>query len=173
MREITMPDVKLPDIKLPEGLRDMNRADIVKAAQEVRDSLPKRVELPDIDLSRVDLSKIDFSKVQLPSQISDRLPGRKRANPLLPLAVILALGAALAAAWWLITSPITGPRIRRGAMDLKARVTGESTDLVRYDNETDLGSLLTDENAGRTSMSDLGNGTPVRSTGMPEGVSPN
>ena len=161
MREITMPEVKLPDIKLPDALRDMNRDDIVRAAHDVRDSFPKRIDMPDIDLS----------KVELPKQIADRLPNRKRTNPLLPIAGLLAVGAAIAAAWWLITSPITGPRVRRGVTDLKNRLTGESTDLVRYDNEADLGSLLTDETAARasvtsdppaSSVTDLGNGAPMR-----------
>ena len=163
MREITMPEVKLPDIKLPDGLRDMTRDDIVKAAHDVRDSLPKRADMPDID----------FSKVQVPHQITDRLPGRKRTNPLVPVVGLVAVGAAIAAVWWLFTSSITGPRVRRGVADIRNRLTGESTDVVRYDNESDLGSLLTDEAAGRMSMSDLSNGTPAQSTGMPEGVSSN
>ena len=137
MPEINLPEVKLPEFKWPDGLRDMNREDFVNAARDVRMPdmrMPKKSDLPDID----------FSKIELPKQISDRLPNRKRTNPLLPITVFVAIGAAVAAAWWLITSPVTGPRIRHAVNDLKARMNGESNDLVRYDDEKDLGSLLTD-----------------------------
>jgi len=170
MPEINLPEVKLPDIKWPDGLRDMTREDIVNAARDVR--MPKRSDLPDIDLS----------KIELPKQISDRLPNRKRTNPLLPIAGFVAIGAAIAAAWWLITSPVTGPRIRHAVNDLKARMNGESNDLVRYDDEGDLGSLLADSpTASRSTMAsdpysttngltDLGDGVPVGPGEMPEGA---
>ena len=187
MREITMPEVKLPDIKLPEGLREMSRDDIVQAAQDVRIpkmDMPKKIELPDIDLSKIDLSKVDLSKVELPKQITDRLPRRRRSNPFLPIAGIVAIGAMVAAAWWLITSPITGPRVRSAVNDLKLRMSGERNDMVRYDNEEDLGSLLNDTGNGRSTMgseprlnstdlsdlSDLSDGVPVGPGSMPEGV---
>ena len=99
--------------------------------------MPKRSDLPDID----------FSKIELPKQITDRLPKRNRPNPLLPIAGLVAIGAAIAAAWWLITSPVTGPRIRRAVNDLKSRMNGEPNDLVRYDSDVDLGSLLADSPA--------------------------
>jgi len=168
MPEITLPEVKLPEIKWPDGLRDMNREDIVNAARDVR--MPKRSDLPDIDLS----------KIELPKQITDRLPNRKRTNPILPIAGLVAIGAAIAAAWWLITSPVTGPRIRHAVNDLKARMNGESNDLVRYDDESDLGSLLADSPTGSRSsmtsdpyttsngMTDLGEGVPVGPGEMPE-----
>jgi hypothetical protein len=173
MREISMPEVKLPDIKIPEGLRDMNRDDIMRAAHDVR--LPSRIELPDIDLSKVDLSKVDLSKVELPKALADRLPRRRRPNPLLPIAGIAAIGALIAAAWWLFTSPLTGPRARSVVSDLKQRVTGERNDVVRYDNEENLTSLLTTDGEGHSAMgsepfsstadmSDLGNGVPAGQT---------
>ena len=93
MPEINLPEVKLPDIKLPEGLRDMTRDDLVHAARDVRlprMELPKRVELPDID----------FSKLDLPKPIADRLPGRKRRNPLVPFVGLAIVGAVAAAIWW-------------------------------------------------------------------------
>ncbi len=182
MREITLPEVKLPDIKLPEGLREMSRDDIVQAAHDVRSNvhMPRKIDMPDIDLSKVDLSKvdlskIDLSKVELPKQISDRLPRRRRPNPLLPIAGIMALGAMIAGIWWLFTSSATGPRVRSAVNDLKQRVTGESDDLVRYDNDSNLGSLLTDAGDGRAAMgsepysstdtlSDLNNGVPAGQT---------
>ncbi len=170
MPEINFPEVKLPEFKWPDGFRDMNRDDIVNAARDVR--MPKRSDLPDIDLS----------KIELPKQISDRLPNRKRTNPLLPIAGFVAIGAAIAAAWWLITSPVTGPRIRHAVNDLKARMNGESNGLVRYDDDKDLGSLLADSpSASRSSMTsdpyassdgitDLGDGVPVGPGEMPQGA---
>jgi len=172
MREITLQEVKLPDIKLPEGLREMSRDDIVQAAHDVRSNvhMPRKIDMPDIDLS-----KIDLSKVELPKQISDRLPRRRHPNPLLPIAGIVALGAMIAGIWWLFTSSSTGPRVRSAVNDLKQRVTGESDDLVRYDNDSNLGSLLTDAGDGRAAMgsepysstdtlSDLNNGVPAGQT---------
>ena len=170
MREITMPEVKLPDIRLPEGLREMSRDDIVKAAHDVR--LPSKIDLPDIDLSKVDLSKVDLSRIELPKAVTDRLPRRRRPNPLLSIAGVAAIGALIAAAWWLFTSPLTGPRVRSVVSDLRQRVTGGRTDVVRYDNEENLGSLLPTEGEGHSAMgsepfsttadiSDQGNGVPV------------
>jgi hypothetical protein len=144
MPEITLPEVKLPDIKLPDGFRDMNRDDIVKAAKDVH--LPRNVDLPDIDLS----------KVSLPKQISDRLPNRRRPNPIVPIAAFLAIGAAIAAAWYLITSPVTGPRIKHAVIQLKSRVTGEPVDVVRYDDDANLNSLLPDRRDANGTLPDRG-----------------
>lgn len=130
MPEITLPEVKLPDIKFPDGLREMTRDDIVQAAKDVK--LPKQVKLPDVDLSKVDL----------PKEIEERMPGRRRTNPMLPLLALTVVGLAVVAAWWLFTSATTGPRVRRAVDDLRTRMQGEPSDLIRYDNEEDLGSLL-------------------------------
>jgi hypothetical protein len=151
MPQLTLPEVKLPNVKLPEGLRDMNREDIANAAKDVR--MPK-IEMPDIDLSKIELPKMDLSKVELPKQITDRMPNRKRSNPILPIAGLLAVGAMIAAAWYLITSPMTGPKIRSAVHDLKARMNGESSDLVRYDDDHDLGSLLGDSDANGSTAAD-------------------
>ncbi len=138
MPELSLPEVKLPDIKLPDGLREMSRDDILHAARDVRlprMDLPKRIEMPDIDLS----------KVELPKQISDRLPGRKRTNPILPIFGMLAIGALLAGIWYLVTSPVTGPRVRTAFSDLRSKVTGQRTDMIRYDDDLDLGSLVRED----------------------------
>ena len=173
MPEINLPEVKLPDFKLPDGLREMSREDIVNAARDVR--MPKRSDLPDFDLS----------KIELPKQIADRMPNRKRSNPILPIAGLLAVGAAIAAAWWLFTSSVTGPRIRSAVNDLKARMNGEPNDLVRYDSDVDLGSLVAEtDDPHRSSMTshpyettngiaDLGEGVPVGPGELPEGVRSN
>jgi hypothetical protein len=87
----------------------------------------------------------------------------------------------IAAAWWLFTSSVTGPRVRSAVGDLRNRVTGDRSDLVRYDNEDNLGSLLTDAGEGRvamgsepyTSTTDISgatNGVPVGPGQQPEGV---
>ena len=113
------------------------------------------------------------------------MPNRKRPNPILPIAGVLAVGAAIAAAWWLFTSSVTGPRIRTAVNDLKARMNGEPNDLVRYDSDVDLGSLVADpSNANRSSMSsesydtsngvgDMGDAVAVGPGEMPEGVRSN
>jgi hypothetical protein len=137
MPEITLPEVKLPDIKLPDGFREMTRDDIVQAARDVR--LPK-IQLPEVDLP----------KVELPDQIADRLPRRRRANPLIPLLALTIVGLAVAAVWWLVASPTTGPRVRRAVEDLRSRMNGEPSDLVRYDDETHLDSLLGQSDSGST-----------------------
>ena len=136
MPEITLPDVKLPDIKLPD-FREMTRDDIVDAAKDVK--LPKNMRMPDIDLS----------KIELPDAIEDRLPGRRRTNPIVPLLALTVVGLAVVAAWWLFTSATTGPRVRRAVDDLRTKMQGEPSDLIRYDDETDLGSLV---GQGETTM---------------------
>ena len=145
MADITMPEVKLPDIKLPDGLRDMTKDDLIQARDEfvkvAKDAakdvkMPKRISIPDVDLS----------KVELPDQIADRLPGRSRPNPFIPLLALTVVGLVVVAAWWLITSSLTGPRVRRAIDDARNRMSGESKDLVRYDNDRDLGSLVHQDN---------------------------
>ena len=68
--------------------------------------------------------------------------GRTRSIPLVALTVV---GALIAAAWWLITSATTGPRIRRAVDDVKSRMNGEENDLIRYDDETHLDSLVSEQ----------------------------
>jgi hypothetical protein len=164
MPDISLPDIHLPDFKLPEGLRDMNRHDIQNA---IGDRMPKKIEMPDVDLSKVELpkaiedrlsqiekaiNKIDLSKVDLPKVVEDRLPGRKRTNPILPVAALVAVGSMIAAAWWLITSPGASIKVRETADRIKARVTGQETGMVRYDDDADLGSLLPDPDQTRPTV---------------------
>jgi hypothetical protein len=138
MPDITMPEIHLPDVKLPEGLRDMSRQDIQHA---IGDRLPRKIEMPDVDLSKIDL----------PKAVEDRLPGRRRRNPVLPIAALLAIGSLVAAAWWLITSPTAMVRVRETADRIRARMNG-STDIERYDDADHLGSLLPDPNQTRPSV---------------------
>lgn len=150
MPDLSLPELHFPDIKLPDGLRDMNRHDIQTA---ISDRMPKKIEMPEIDLSNVDLPKAvedrlgkiekAINRIDLPKAVEDRMPGRrKRANPILPIAALLAIGSMFAAAWWLITSPTASARVRETADRIKARVSRQETGLTRYDNDTDLGSLL-------------------------------
>jgi hypothetical protein len=141
MAEITLPEVKLPDIKLPDGLRDMTKDDIVKTVKETSKDVraaAKDVKVPD----KITLPDIDLSNVELPDEIADRIPGRKRTNPFVPLLALTVIGLAFVAAWWLFTSATTGPRVRRAVDDLRSKMNGETNDLVRYDDERDLGSLV-------------------------------
>jgi hypothetical protein len=143
MPEITLPELKLPDIKLPDGFREMRRDDIVQAARDVR--------MPKIDLSKIEMPDIDLSDVDLPKSIADRLPRRRRTNPLIPFVGLAAIGAAIAGVWWLFTSRVTGPRARHLAYTVKARLTREPNDVIPYDNEANLGSLVTDTSAANGS----------------------
>lgn len=151
MPDISFPEIHLPDIKLPDGLRDMNRRDIQNA---INDRMPGKIEMPDVDLSKLELPKaIDdrltrvekrLARIDLPKAIEDRMPGRKRSNPILPIAAILAIGSMIAAAWWLISTPGATLRVRETADRLRMKMSGQSTGVVRYDDEADLGSLLPD-----------------------------
>jgi hypothetical protein len=160
MPDFSLPELHFPDIKLPDGLRDMNRQDIQNA---IGDRMPKKIEMPDIDLSNVDLPKAvearlgriekAINNIDLPKAVEDRMPGRKkRTNPILPIAALLAVGSMIAAAWWLITSPTASLKVRETAGRIKARVTGEETGMARYDNDADLGSLLPDTDQTRPTV---------------------
>lgn len=159
MPDIALPDIHLPEIKLPDGLRDMNRRDIQKAFD---DRVPNKFEMPDVDLSNVDIPKAvaagrdrvgkAIDKIELPKAVEDRMPGRKRSNPILPIAALLAVGSMCAAAWWLITSPTATQRVRETADRLRSKVMGMRSDLQRYDDDENLGSLLPEPDETRPSV---------------------
>jgi hypothetical protein len=158
MPDISLPEIHLPDIKMPEGLRDMNRRDVQNA---IGDRLPKKSDMPEIDLSKVELPKAvearlsqiekAISNVDVPKAVQDRMPGRKRTNPILPVAALLAVGSMIAAAWWLITSPDAAMKVKDTAYRVRAKITGEEILPVRYDDDGDLGSLLPDPDQTRPS----------------------
>ena len=147
MPDITLPEIHLPDVKLPEGLRDMNRKDIQAA---LSDRVPKKIELPDVDLSKIDFSKLDLSKVDLPKAVEERLPRRRRTNPILPVAAFVAIGSLVAAAWWLITSPTAMVRVRDTADRIRSRLGWTSLD--QTDAEDRLESLLPEPNQTRPTV---------------------
>ncbi len=146
MPDITLPEIHLPDVKLPDGLRDMSRHDIQSA---INDRMPKKLDMPDVDLSKVELPKVDLSKVELPNAIERRIPGRRRSNPILPLAAFLAIGSLFVAAWWLITSPTAMVRVRETADRIRTRL-GNGGD--QLDAEDRLETLLPDVNETRPSV---------------------
>ena len=159
MPDISLPEIHLPDIKLPEGLRDMKRQDIQNA---IGDRMPKKIEMPDVDLSKVDLPKAvedrfnqiekAISRIDLPKSVESRMPGRKKSNPILPVAAFLAVGSMIAAAWWLLTSPSATTKVRETADRIKNKVTGRETGVAVYDNDADLGSLLPNPDQSRPSV---------------------
>ena len=159
MPDLSLPELHLPDLKLPDGLRDMNRHDIQNA---ISDRMPKKIEMPDVDLSKVDLPKaiedrLDkvekaINKIDLPKSVESRLPGHKRTNPILPVAAILAVGSMFAAAWWLITTPSAATRVRWTVDRIRARLMGHETGLQRYDDDGDLGSLLPNPDQTRPTL---------------------
>jgi len=150
MPDISLPEIHLPDVKLPEGLRDMNRQDIQNAIGDARSKMPKRIEMPDIDLSKVELPRA--LEGRLPKSVEDRLPIKRRSNPLLPFAALFAVGTMCVAAWWLITSPTAGTRVRETVDRLRYKLTGKETDVVLYDDDGNLTSLLPDPNQTRPSV---------------------
>jgi hypothetical protein len=147
MPEITLPEIHLPDVKLPEGLREMNRQDIQSA---ISDRMPRKVELPDVDLSKIDLSKIDLSKIELPKAVEERLPRRRRSNPVLPIAAFVAIGSLVAAAWWLITSPTAMVRVREGVDRFRSRMGWTSMDEIDVDDRLD--TLVSNAGDSRPSL---------------------
>jgi hypothetical protein len=150
MPDLSMPKIHLPDIQLPEGLRDMNRHDIQNAIGDIRGpKMPKGIDLRDFDWSNLELPKA--LEGRLPRSIENRLPLRRRRNPILPLAALLAIGSMFVAAWWLITSPTAGSRVRETVDRIRIKVAGPRTDVTRYDNDENLGSLLPDPNQNRPS----------------------
>jgi len=142
MPDITLPEIHLPDVKLPEGLRDMNRQDIQAA---ISDRMPRKIEMPDVDLS-----KIDLSKIELPKAVEERLPiRRRRSNPILPIAAFVAIGSLVAAAWWLITSPTAMVRVREGVDRFRSRMGWTSIDEIDADERLD---TLVDTGDSRPSL---------------------
>jgi len=117
--ELTMPEVRLSDIKLPD-------VDLSK------------LEMPKVDLSKVDLPKIDLSKIEMPKV------GREDRGgfPFLPIAAFMAVIAAIGAALWLVSSPGATARVRDSADRTWRKVTRQATDVIRYDEDDDLASLL-------------------------------
>ena len=139
-----MPEIKFPDVKLPDGLRDMNKDDIVEVVREVKlpkdVKMPKSIKMPDVDLSKVELP--DAVMDRLPDSIADRMPRRRGPNPILALMALTVVGLVFVGAWYLITSPTAGTRVRRAVEDIRSRMNGEESDLIRYDDETHLDSLI-------------------------------
>jgi hypothetical protein len=137
MPDITLPEIHLPEVKLPDGLRDMSRQDIQSA---ISDRMPKKLEMPDVDLSKVDL----------PKAIEKRLPGRRRSNPILPIAAVLAIGSLFAAAWWLITSPTAMVRVREGVDRFRSRMGWTNMDEIDVDDRLD--TLVSNAGDSRPSL---------------------
>jgi hypothetical protein len=151
MPDISLPELHFPDVKLPEGLRDMSRKDVQKAFSDINPpQLPKRIEMPDIDFSKIEMPKA--LEGRLPKALEDRLPMKRRSNPILPVAALLAIGSMIAAAWWLITTPDAGMRVRQTADRLRLKLTGQPADVVLYDDDGNLSSLLPDQSTTRPTV---------------------
>jgi hypothetical protein len=150
MPDLSLPEIHLPDVKLPDGLRDMSRQDIQNAIGDARGRMPKRIEMPDIDLSKMELPRA--LEGRLPKAVEDRLPMKRRTNPILPIAALLAVGSMCVAAWWLITSPTASTRVRQAVDRLRYKMTGQETDVVLYDDDGNLTSLLPEADQTRPSI---------------------
>jgi hypothetical protein len=127
MPEIAVPEIRLPKVELrkpdrptvdvskaarpnihwPEGLRRMTAEDVGRAMPDVR--------LPKVDLSNVELPKVELPEVEVELPKKLELPKveirRKRSGP--PWLLLAVIAAVVAASWMVVTSPATGPRVRR------------------------------------------------------------
>lgn len=148
MPEITMPEVKLPRVEVPrvdlpavelpkvdwaEGLRNMTADDVARAMPEVRlphVDIPRKVELPRVGLELP--RKLELPRIEV---------RRKRSGP--PWLLLAVLAAIAAGAWMLVTSPATGPRIRRWLDDVRyhAERLGQGMAGVRGEVERDVRDL--------------------------------
>lgn len=143
MPEIVLPEVRLPEvdlskIKVPDVDRskvDLSKVDVPKALEDGRKAVEDWA-------SSIDLSKIGSNLKAAP----DTIAGRRRSNPILPIAVLIAVLSAMAATVWLINSPSAGPRIRSSADRAWRKVRGQETAVERFDDADDLASLLPDRN---------------------------
>jgi hypothetical protein len=100
-----MPTITVPEVRLPKV--DLSQIE-----------LPK-MDLPKVDLSQIELPKFDLGQIDLPREIEERMPGRRRTNPL-PF-VMIGLGILAFGAWLVAWSPIA-PRIRAAVSDARARI---------------------------------------------------
>src|SRR5258706_5727084 len=124
--------------------------------------MPRKGDLPDVDLSKIALPKAvedrlvkvekAIGKLDLPKAVENRMPRRRRSNPILPMAAFLAVISMFAAAWWLITSPSASLKVRQAADRIKSRVTGAETGVQVFDDERELGSLLPDPDQTRPTL---------------------
>ncbi len=117
------------------------------------------ITLPEVDLTRVELPKVDLTKVELPKLVEERvkavgdwaesieLPrvgGERRSGgfPFVPIIAFIAVISAIGAALWLMTSSGASSRVRDTADRTWRKVTRQPTDIIRYDADDDLASLL-------------------------------
>jgi hypothetical protein len=159
MPELTMPEVRLKDVKRPEV--DLSKVEMPKIDLS-------KVELPKVDLSKVEMPKVDLSKIEMPKidlSKMTRQPQQRNGFPFLPIAAFVAVMAAIGAALWLVTSPTATTRVRESADRTWRKVTRQATDMIRYDEDDDLASLLpnpdqtrptAEEEAWPDTLADLG-----------------
>jgi hypothetical protein len=105
-----MPTMTVPEVRLPK--LDLSQIDLPKLDLS-------QIDLPKLDLSQIDLPKLDLSRVDLPRELDDRLPRRRRTNPL-PFALI-GLAIVGAGIWLIAWSPVA-PRLRAAVSDVRARL---------------------------------------------------
>jgi hypothetical protein len=105
------------------NLSGMKKVDFKAPEFHLSDFELPKVDMPKVDMPKVDFSKVDLPKVEIPDMATIRRFGRPapRSNPIWPWALVMA-GAALFAAWWLATSTMTGPKVRRLAGRARERI---------------------------------------------------
>lgn len=109
MPTMTVPEVRLPKVDLSQ------------------------IDLPKVDLSHLELPKVELPDIDLPREIEDRLPGRRRTNPV-PFALV-GLAIVAAGVWLVAWSPLA-PRIRAAVSDARVRLgMDEPTDRPAADDE--------------------------------------
>lgn len=133
-----MPDLRLNDIRLPElRLPEMSRDDIVQAMSDKRKDLdlgrfdPRRLELPDIDLSDVDVPKAVKGAAQAAGIV------RTNRMPRLPF-VIGGLVTLALVGFAVLSSPKIKPRLEAMAARAKERIEERR---ARWDMEHEAESM--------------------------------
>ncbi len=116
-----MPDLRLNELRLPElHLPEMSRDDIVQAVNDKRRDIdlsrfdPRRIELPEVDLSKIDVQKAMGEAAQAAGI------ARSSRLPRLPF-IIGGLVTLFLVGYAVLTSPRVKPRLDEVARKAKDR----------------------------------------------------
>lgn len=143
-----MPTIRLDDVRLPElHLPEMSRDDITRAIGDARRDVdlsrfdPRKVELPDIDLSRVDVPRAIVGAAEAAGLVRPRRASRR---PLMIGAVVVAGLAGFA----LLTSTAIRARLAALAAQVRDRVAAWRGSMDALDADDEVVAFDAAETAG-------------------------